>query len=182
MPDKKRRKFDDAFKTAIVARINAGEKVRAVASEIGVVNSVVSRWVVNSKKTGRPTKPRGGDMHSKGKKKTAPMQKQGRAYPAAFRSMALQRAERLGSVKKAAEDLNMHPSNLYSWIRDAKRAAKSKQKEESAHAAAGMNGNGYTGAVKTVIAMLRGVRGKIDLSDPVHLTAMLALSTLEGKM
>lgn len=36
--------------------------------------------------------------------------------------------------------------------------------------------------IHACVGLLRGIRGKIDTNDPVHLTAALVLATLEGKM
>jgi transposase-like protein len=36
--------------------------------------------------------------------------------------------------------------------------------------------------VSTCISLLKGVRSKCDNSDPIHLTALLVLATLEGKL
>ena len=79
-------------------------------------------------------------------------------------------------VDKVAKAYGVHKSSIYAWAKAYRESeGAKKQKGKAAEAKPDRS-------VATAIALLRQVRGQIDINDPVHLTAMLALQTLEGKM
>lgn len=45
-----------------------------------------------------------------------------------------------------------------------------------------VDGGGVSSSIPACISMLKGVKARVNLDDPVHLTAMLVLQTLQGKL
>jgi len=69
------------------------------------------------------------------------------------------------------------------YIPVAQRAAMLTEKRQAGgNAGEDIGGRKLLRTVHACVGMLRQVRGQANNSDPVHLTAMLVLATLEGKM
>lgn len=168
-----RKHYTEEFKSAAAARVRAGETGAQVGKDLGVHPSVVRAWAKGVKIIASKGKARPPKKHAKGEK-----------YDSAFRARVMAELGK-GELRPGdvAKKFSIHPSVIYYWTSGHKKkkekyAAKVAKANGAEHAAPGGNGR----SVHSAISLLRGVRSRVDVNDPVHLTAMLALSTLEGKM
>jgi transposase-like protein len=163
-----RKSYTKEFKEATLARVAAGEKVPDLTKELGLKRNSINAWLRQKKQGGGIKDSRKGIHGEKFK----------RMLVAKYR--AGHKASALGAT------YSVHPTSIRQWARDLVEApAESSpviikkagyipvaQRRE-------MSGGANIGAC---IAMLKHAKTKVNLDDPIHLTAMLVLATLQGKM
>jgi transposase-like protein len=170
------RTYTDEFKRAAVARL-ANERRADVAKDLDLSPSLLGGWKVKLD-GGRPSSDR-------------------KQYSEEFKAQAVARIKAPGDMAKIAKELGVSSGMLSNWrtgnkshrskTAPKKKAAKVAKKKSyyvpAAERAQGVaSESGMMRAVKTSISLLRGVRSKANNEDVIHLTAMLVLATLEGKM
>lgn len=168
-PGQKLRKHTDEFKRAAIARSPA-ETFTAIGKDINVSPSLIASW------------------KRKMEGKQGPLTK--RKYTDDFKRAAVARIAAGESPSKLKIELGVTSGMLSNWQKafKGKKGSKLIKAEKRPYnrqvpPAAVTNGSGPPNkAVMSSIALLRQVKGQINVSDPVHLTAMLVLQTLEGKM
>lgn len=181
----KRENYTPEFKAKVVARAQK-ESPLAASKAFKLPAEMIRRWVAAMP---------GPASKSFSNKKT---------YPPELKRAAVARIEREG-LSVVAKDVGIPSGMLANWrtglagkrSHKAQRQVITKAKKNyyipvSARAAmltekrqAGAEDIGGRKLLRTVhacVGMLRQVRGQANNSDPVHLTAMLVLATLEGKM
>lgn len=198
-----RKHYDDNFKLKAVARLDK-EMAKDVSQELGIHPTILSDWK-RAFQAGRLPAPTGGKSATPAKAKPATNGAQRRRhYTDEFKRGIVQMIERGASAQKVAKRHRLHSGMVSNWrkqyatgkpntharapkggdvkkknyyIKVADRVALAGQRlgEDSAQP-------DRVRAVTSSITLLRSVRTKIDVNDPVHLTAMLVLQTLEGKM
>ena len=166
-------KISDEIKQAALERLKAGETPTVVAKALGGIHrTTVSGWrkqITNVKAA------------PKKKNKRAPIK------PARIAdAIKIKALERLASGKESAveiaADIGVSAAGLYYWRNHSKVGRAPATPKANGHAKPNGEAAPHSRAVHSAIGLLRGVKGKIDISDPVHLTAMLVLQTLEGKL
>lgn len=168
-------KYTDEFKRAAVARL-VNERPVDIVKDLGIAKSLLRGWKAKF------SQPKGGE----------PLRK---AYTDDFKRKAVQRVEKGERIKDVSEELGIHTSMVSQWRkRFGKKppAGKARGPYETGKRPylrpaekLMTNGSGDKALMRAVnasIGLLRGIKGKADINDPVHLTALLVLNTLEGKM
>jgi transposase-like protein len=171
-----RKKYTLEFKAAAVARVEAGEKPVDIQKELGLSNSMVSKWAREFKE--HPAKwPKLNTGTSK--------------YSPEVKAKAIARVRAGEKAAAVGRDMKLGNGMVSYWL-----------KHDTAVAAGTINGNGHrtngpgqasngngNGAVLDAIVFLkkakkaihnRAARGEGGLEDPVALLSMLALQTLMG--
>jgi transposase-like protein len=169
--------YDDATKRAVVARVMAGEPRKDVAKETGIATRTITVWKNQLAGAEQPKEPR--DL-VKGKPRVKPYHER-RLWTDEEKLAALARVAAGEQKKAVAQDIGVYPTMLRAWERHFSKHPPKRAYVRRAPELPGSN-RPLEKSVASAIALLRGVRGQIDNSDPVHLTAMLVLMTLEGKM
>lgn len=196
-----RRKFDEAFKEAIVARIQGGEVSQQVADRLGIAGSVVRRWVLE--------RPHG----SKAKGKTAPINKTGSTggnqpkfvlYPSGRRAFsedakreAVARWEAGEPHSILTQELNIGTGQLSAWRKElagegrtgADRTKRAYKKRAPLPTPAGAMPMASALAVRDAITYLKHVKtdmyallatGAIREFEEYHLNVLAALKRLQS--
>jgi transposase-like protein len=171
--------YTDEFKRAAVARL-ATEKRAGIAKDLKVAPSVIYAWRKKFEAAGEPA-VNGRSSH--------------RRYPEDFKRQAVARCLVPGDAAKVAAELGITSGMISQWRSAFKGKGNKRGKKAKANGAAKSyyvpvaersqgvaTENGMLRAVKASISLLRGVRAKANTEDPVHLTALLVLATLEGKL
>lgn len=169
----KRRVFSDEFRATVVERLKK-EPISALRKELDLHDSVMRRW---SKEAG------------------AVRQLEKKSYSDDFKRQAIARVKGGERIFVVAKELGITGGMLSNWIHGKQGAPKKKtnyyvkvsdRKERKANGAAGEESAAddlnMKRRVHACVGLLRGIRAKANNEDPVHLTALLVLATLEGKM
>lgn len=180
----KRENYTPEFKAKAVA---LAQKISPLAASksFKLPAELIRRWVVLAKPA-----PTGKSYTNK------------KTYPPELKRKAVARIEREG-LSVVAKDIGIRSGMLANWrtgllgkrshkaqhpvkksyyIPVAQRAAMLTEKRLAGGASEEVGGRKLLRTVHACVGMLRQVRGQANNSDPVHLTAMLVLATLEGKM
>jgi len=174
-----RKSYDAAFKRKAVARM-ANETREAVAKDLGLHPSMLYDW---------KKKLEEGKGKSHHKKNGIPLLR--KKYTQAFKDKVIAQVLKAGSQKKVGEKLGLSSGMISNWMKEKKTGQKVSKntyikKADRVPVALDFDkppeNAGRAMAIQTCMVMLRRIRPKIDSSDPVHLTAMLVLATLEGKL
>lgn len=173
-----RKQYTPEFKAAAVARVEAGEKAVDVQKELGLSNSMVTKWAREFKKrpSSRP-KAKGGGKPGK--------------YSPEIRAKALARVRAGESQSAVQRDMKVGKGMVSYWVRHDKGVSAGAV-DPNGHRTNGAthNGNG-NGAVLDAIVFLKKAKKAIrhaavarpdGLDDPVYLYALLALKVLQGEM
>lgn len=175
-PETGRRTFTEDFKRALVARIKKGEAVAAVAAEVGIVHSVVRRWMNDYK-----VKPPSGRRNT---------------YSEKFMRDAVKRLNGGEPQSAICKDLKIHNGQLYKWrqnfaaetgVKAAVPAFKRKYKKRGTVEAP--DTSVIPGAVLSFcVRQLKGVEvdmyallrsGKIKQFEEYHMNTLAVLRRLE---
>ena len=165
-----RKTFSAEERAAIVARLQT-EDVAMVAKEIGVNESTLYKWL-RAAKSGKPAKV--------SKKNVSKTPSGRRVFSEKFKQAALKRFAAGESAITVARELGIVDSLLYAWRKAADGQPAPKTNGAKAHTET--KAIDASNAVFVSVSLLKKVRDKIDVNDPVHMTAMLVLHTLQGKM
>lgn len=191
-----RRKFTEEFKRGIVKRL-ATETVRAVADELKIHDSVLRHWKKGTGIANLESRPQNTSKHPEAFRREAVRQvyeaggmlktvaAELKVAPASIRKWRGQFAAEKGprpTIKIGAglkprnsKGRKVKKKNYYVPVAKRRKLAQLAEAQE-----AGLNGG--SNDIRACISLLRGIRTKVDTGDPIHLTAMLVLATLEGKM
>lgn len=183
-----RRQYPDTLKAKAVGMLKNKTAVE-VGAELGIKANLIGRWKAEIK-----------DPRAKHHKKAA-APKRGvivtsggrRSYDDAYKAQAAAMVIKRGMpVREVAVSLGVHDTQIREWVRQANGKPLSATRERGLRLeklAGASNGyvpvaNRNSGGVNVAacISMLKGIRTKLNMDDPIHLTAMLVLKTLEGKM
>lgn len=183
--------YDENFKLKAIARLE-NEKRMDVAADLGVYPGLLTAWKAAFAAGTLPSSG-GGPLPKQSNIKRR------KKYSPKFKADAVALIKKIGLVN-AAKKVRIHSGMLSNWRSTAEgrntgshgKAAKKKigQKKSYYVPVAKRREVEQTQsaqperaiAVTHAVTLLRGVRSKVDVGDPVHLAAMLALATLEGKM
>lgn len=176
------RKFEPEFKAKAVARVQAGETAHTVAKELDLSPSLLRGWVAKAEGRIKPKSTRKSYTDDFKHKVVQRVKSEGVA--AVSRALGLSS----GMVSNWAHGNKTHPR--VSVKKPAKRAKKKSYYVPVSHRrAVGLLDGSTTKTerdldriVKTSIGLLRGIRGRLNIDDEIHLTTALVLKTLEGKM
>ena len=173
-----RKAYDEAFKRKAVARM-LNEPRRAIAKDLGIHESMLHEWK-------RKFEAGKGKNH----KKVKVLER--RKYKQEFKDKVVARILKGEGTTKVAEKLGLSTGMVSNWVKERKTGSKRVKKQYYIKKADRVpvaldfdkapDNSGRAMAIQTCMVMLRRIRPKIDASDPVHLTAMLVLATLEGKL
>lgn len=172
---KTRRQFDEKTKTAILARVAAGENLEKLSKEVGIVRSVIQRWADNAKIKVKNVRSL---PKSKGVTK-------GFRYDNEIKRKALELMDKLQDANAVAEKTKVPVGTIYKWLRAARADAPAKA---NAHPAPKSNGEGWH--VKHAITYLKHAtaaiqddltQGRIKELSRAHLLTQLALKELLGE-
>lgn len=176
--------YDDATKRAVVARVEAGEQRKDVAKETGVSMHTITVWkhqladgAERSQTMAAKKTPKGSSI-VKGKPRVKPYHER-RVWSDEEKLAAVQRVADGEQKVMVAASIGAHASMISAWQKKfkAKRAYVKKPVPP-------MPGTDrpLEKSVASSIALLKTIRGVINMNDPVHTIAMVVLHTLEGKM
>ncbi len=179
-------RYSDEYRAAALKRVADGEIRTAVAKDLNISPSLIDRW---KQERDNPKGPTPGKM---------------RHFSDDFKSAAVERIKRGELAEKISKELGIGSSVLSSWKKKVlgkklstsarpRPPAPPRNKRKSYYVPVAERVRAMedgkaedSGALQrrihACVGLLRGVRGKIDTNDPVHLTAALVLATLEGKM
>jgi transposase-like protein len=176
-------RYSDEFRNAALARL-VNERPFEIAKDLGIVPTMLKRWK---------------------DERDNPKERKIRYFPDEFKRAAVARVLAGESQSKVAAEIAVGSSVLSGWVRNKQFSGKApthlrpkppappqkrshkknyyvKVADRIAQAKTPENGVNLIRKVHACIGLLRGVRAKCDNQDPVHLTALLVLATLEGKM
>jgi transposase-like protein len=183
-------RYPDEFRNAALARL-ANETTHAIAKDLDIFPTLIDRWKQEKE---RPNPPKASKV---------------RHFDNVFKLAAVKRVQAGEKQERVAEDLSIGSSVMSTWMKkfSGKRNAHTlspKARPKPPPAPRMKNGkkqyyvkvadravlaqpqeNGGANLMRKVhacVGLLRGIRAKCDNQDPVHLTALLVLATLEGKM
>lgn len=161
-------RYSDEYRRAALARLT-NETVEGVAKDLTISPTLIRRW-----------------KKSMDKPKSAIDR---RKYTEEFKQKAVARVNAGETAQKVADELKISSGMLSNWRKGKglKRKKKNyyvKVADRNRPEVAKGNGSdvGIMRRVHACIGLLRGVRKQADNNDPVHLTALVVLATLEGKM
>lgn len=165
-----RSRYTEDFKRKSVARYPA-ESTNDIIKDLKISRSMLSRW-----------RKQYGSAATYRKKHTD-----------AFKSNAVMRVLRGETNGKVSSELGINTGLLSTWVKnyqatDQQRLARKKNyyvpvaKRNMEADVEAKGASELKRSVMSSIQLLRGIRPKCNNSDPIHLTAMLVLATLEGKM
>ncbi len=194
--------YTEEFKKAAIARL-ANETTTAVSTELKVAKSLLRNWKTKSD-LGLPLSKGGKrEKYSPEFKVKAVARAQRESIVGASKALKVPAelirrwAREMPAVNRSKSYLN---KKTYSpellkrkavvriatkknyYIPVAQRAAMLTEKRQAGGTAEDVGGRKLLRTVHACVGMLRQIRGQANNSDPVHLTAMLVLATLEGKM
>lgn len=180
-------RYPDEYRNAALARL-VNERPIEIAKSLDISPTMLRRWKLD---------------------RDNPRQKKLRYFPDEFKRAAVARVIAGESVSEVARELGIVNSILSQWnkkkefrgrlptnARPAPPPAPRRGGKKKSYyvkvadrmgtlqaSNSGSNGSeGMHRRVHACVGLLKGIRGKCDNSDPVHLTALLVLATLEGKM
>lgn len=169
-PRKEGRHYTDEFKRKAVARL-MNETAQKIADDLGLWPSQLRTWRESLKNPNRITRG---------------------VYSDEFKRSAVQRVERGEAVLDVSRELGINNSMISQWRKKFSSTPGARRGPYNTKHAQTLNGHAEGGgggenrqilrAVNAAIGLLRGIKPKVDINDPVHLTALLVLNTLEGKM
>ncbi|SRR6266403_1476908 len=154
----RRRTFSDEQRATILARL-INEPVQKVANELAISHSVLRRWMKKENASDRRTKK----------------------YSDEFKWAAINRVKTGERITNVSRDLKITTGMLSNWI-NGKSGAPGKERKNAAFKVGNGEDVGMKRRVHACVGLLKGIRAKANNEDPVHLTALLVLATLEGKM
>jgi transposase-like protein len=178
--------YDDATKRAVVARVEAGEQRKDVAKETGVSTHTITVWKQQLADGSERSQTMAAEKTVKakdlvhGKPRVKPYHPRNE-YSDEFKLEALARIAAGERKFELAKELGIHASMLRAWEIHFKKHPPKRAYVRRAPELPG-NGRPLEKSVASAIALLKSVRGAINMTDPVHTVAMVVLHTLEGKM
>lgn len=181
------RVFTAAFKEGVLARITAGERVKALAHEYGISDGVVYRWAHNRAATGSAERPRGTPSHKANLGAAAPTTQRvnaagKRIHSPDFKLSLVKRVQAGERVADVARDAGVTYGLLLRWGKNYTRTGKVElppgQKQRAV--------NGHAVAVRqtaiTPVVVESRADGRLDhyiKSDRAHLLQVIGMQTVE---
>lgn len=187
-------RYSEEFRTTALARL-ANETRQAVAQDLDISPTLIDRW---KRERENPKGPRVGKIrHFEESFKRAAVKRvqAGELQDAVAKDLAIGSSVMSAWMKKfrTAKKNNAHTLSVKARPAPPPASKRSHRKSYYVKVAdrvgalqasnSGSNGTeGLHRRVHACVGLLKGVRGKCDNGDPVHLTALVVLATLEGKM
>lgn len=187
-------RYPEDFRNAALARLG-NETVHAIAKDLDISGTLISRWK-RDKENPRP-RPIGKIRRFEDDFKVAAVKRvqAGESQETVAKDLHIGSSVMSSWMKKfsAAKKKNAHTLSVHSRPKPPPAPKRRNKKNYYVKVAdrvgalqasnSGSNGSdGLHRRVHACVGLLKGVRGKCDNTDPVHLTALLVLATLEGKM
>lgn len=187
-------RYPDDFRNAALARL-ANETKTGVAKDLDISATLLTRWK-NEQENPRP-RTAGKMRHFEDDVKRAAVKRvqAGESQETVAKDLHIVSSLMSSWMKKfgAAKKKNAHTLSVHSRPKPPPAPKRRNKKNYYVKVAdrvgalqasnSGSNGSeGLHRRVHACVGLLKGVRGKCDNTDPVHLTALLVLATLEGKM
>lgn len=172
--------YDENIKRQVVERLKAGEQRKVIAADLKIHPHTITQWKKEAMRDSSPDKNAAPPSPGRGKVRVKPYHER-RAHSEEFKREVLARLAAGERKFELAAELKIVPSLIRQW---EKRYGLPTVKRAYVRRAPELPGTDrpIEKSVSTSISLLKSVRGQCNNTDPVHLTAMLVLLTLEGKM